>query len=123
MNEFFIEGTIVYDGLWAYLKCPEDIGVYYRTMVHRVFGEKLQNARGGPHITLVAGAYEDASSHPLWRTNEGKKLRFSYTHINNADGYWWLVIKDDFELRQFRINLGLNPELKYKFHLSFGTKT
>lgn len=120
MNEFRLTGKIRYGNSWAWVECPKDVGDYYCAMAKYVWGVKLSPPLNGPHISLVAGKYENAANHPNWASLQGCDISFTYLGLVHVKDYWWLKIGDDRELRQFRLELGLSPELKYPFHLTVG---
>lgn len=120
MNEFRLKGKIRYSNSWAWVECPKDVGDYYRAIAKQVWGITLNPPINGPHITLVAGKYEVPIHPELWRTREGDEVEFEYSGLVHVEDYWWLKIIEDSELRKFRTELGLSPELKYPFHLTIG---
>ncbi len=120
MNEFRLKGKIRYGNSWAWVECPKDVGAYYIAVAKMVWGIKLNPPLNGPHITLVAGKYEVPTHPELWGTLEGQEVEFEYSGLVHVADYWWLKIAEDSELRKFRTDLGLSPELKYPFHLTIG---
>jgi hypothetical protein len=120
VNHFRLTGKIRYGNSWAWVECPKDVGDYYVKVAKYVWGVTLSPPLNGPHITLVAGKYETASTHPLWGTREGDNICFAYAGLVHVKDYWWLKIVEDSELRHFRTELGLSEELKYPFHLTVG---
>jgi len=116
-----LTGTIRYGNSWAWVECPYDVGAYYRHIVKWLSGKQLSSPLNGAHITLVAGKYEaNASTHPMWRAHEGKPINFTYGVLSGIESYYWLTIEEDSELRNFRRELDLPPELKWPFHLTIG---
>jgi len=120
VNEFRLRGKLRYGNSWAWVECPKDVGDYYISVARWIWGVKLSPPLNGPHITLVAGKYENAATHPLWGSREGETVEFEYCGLVHVKDYWWLKICEDSELRKFRTDLGLSPELKYPFHLTVG---
>ena len=123
MTPFKLTGKIRYGNSWAWVECPKDVGDYYVSVVKWIWGIKLSPPLNGPHITLVAGRYENAHLHPLWRAYEGQEVEFAYSGLMYEGAYWWLRVFEDEQLRKFRLDLGLTPELKYPFHLTVGKDT
>lgn len=119
-NEFRLKGYVRYSKSWAWVECPKDVGDYYCAVVKWLWGIKLSPPLNGPHITLVAGKYEEANQHPLWGSMEGQEVEFEYSGLMYEQSYWWLRVIEDSELRKIRTDLGLTPELKYPFHLTIG---
>ena len=121
MQKFRLKGKIRFGNSWAWVECPKDVGDYYVSVVKWLWGIKLSPPLNGPHITLIAGKYEESVRlHPLWGAREGQEVEFEYSGMMYEQSYWWLRIVEDSELRKIRMELGLTPELKYPFHLTIG---
>jgi|15BtaG_2_1085339.scaffolds.fasta_scaffold09265_2 hypothetical protein len=114
-------GTIKYGSRWAIVLVESSILKYYRHLywITKSKTQKLNPGKREPHITLVAGDYETPSKPQYWGLYEGDTIEFEYSSPDNRDGMFWLPITCPM-LSEIRIELGLNPNLKFPFHLTFG---
>lgn len=110
-----------YHHKWLIGDCDEEIGRYYRWLIKSFrAATSLQAPLNGPHITVVAGKYEDNIRREYWYRHANKKVEFEYGPELETNGvYYWLPVKSLF-LSDIRLELGLFPLPKYPFHLTVG---
>ena len=85
-----------------------------------MYGIKCGGSRGGEHITVVAGKYDDVSLHDQWQMHHGERVTFNYSAPPiSKDGYFWLPVECQ-RLGEIRSELGLSGQPKYPFHLTVG---
>lgn len=109
-------GTLNYDNKWLVLNGPNSIAWYYSRMVEKLIWKKVSTPLHGLHVTVVAGKYQDVTSHSLWEKRQGQKVLFEYSSVIYTDGsYFWLKVKCD-ELNNIRRELGLSDEPFHPYH-------
>lgn len=113
-------GRIIYENRWCFVDCPKDIALYYQFVLNREFGIKINLPRNGPHITVIAGKYEDVSHLPNWRNDECLKIEIKYSILRNNGEYWWLKIENQNDLSKIRRQYDLSDTPKWPFHLTIG---
>lgn len=99
-------------GGWIFIEVDKSIILYY-SVIARKFGINL-NTTDDPHITVVAGKYEQAEDRGI-----PEKVEFRYGKAYYGDSYFWLDAECDWA-REFRIKNGLKPYPKYQFHITIG---
>ena len=58
----------------------------------------------------------------VWEKYDGQTVKFSYNPIvENDDKYFWLNVECDF-LFEIRLELGLERDPEFPFHLTIGNK-
>jgi len=111
---------------WLVIDCPEEIGKYYRHVMHvsshRCF--KLQRPYWGAHISVIRN--ETPPNPNLWRKYDGEKIVFQYgkyieTNYNDQrwKSFWWLDAQCERAL-DIREELGLQRNPHPQFHLTIG---
>ena len=124
----FSSGSLIYDpqslsvptpGLWwLILECSPDLGRYYRQMVFKYTGQKLQKPAWDTHISVVRG--EEPLKKELWGRKEIVEFSYDPKLLTN-DEYYWLEVKCD-RLLDIREELGLPRIPKIGLHLTIGRK-
>lgn len=76
----------------------------------------------GCHVTIVAGKYEQAQTHPLWMKYHKEIVDFEYDPIlKDADNTYWLEVHSQ-KLTQLRNELGLSDLPKWPFHITVANR-
>jgi len=124
MDSYESSGRLRYgrNTYWLVLDCDLGICEYYSHLynLHSHKTSKLQLPAHGAHITIVAGKYESAPSHPKWNAYQGEIVKFAYTPtVYNAGVYFWLRVNCP-RLSDIRQELGLSPQPYTPFHLTIG---
>lgn len=112
---------LYYPTWWLILKVDEDVCRYYRKLIHFYNRSlRLNPSKNDGHITILAGKYEKPVNKMLWGKYEGDKIEFSYnTEIKNDDEYYWMAVQCK-RIEEIRLELGLNPTIKWPWHLTIG---
>ena len=121
MKTYESTGKLKYKGNWLTLDCNNGIPRYYAWWINKVLGVKVTTPLHGAHITVVAGKYEDKTSHENWGKHQGKKIKFTYqeSSVLYNDHYWWLRVLCP-ELVEVRRELGLSDTPHHPYHLTIG---
>ena len=118
MSKYSAQGILQYkkDG-WLVLSTPKSICEYYKWWVEKFLWKKATLPLHGSHVTVIAGKYNDVSSHPCWQKYDGIKLSFYYDGViyNDDDGYFWIKVECP-ELAAIRQELGLPPQPFWPYH-------
>jgi len=119
-EKFYVgHGTLRYKGDWIIVEVPFSIVNYYKWWVEKFIWKKTSTSFHKPHITVLAGKHEKGlNKHPMWGKYEGAVVPFKYYSTVKTDEkgeYYWLLVECDF-LKKVRMELGLNPELKFPLH-------
>src|SRR5574337_958777 len=110
-------GTLRYSHSWLVVDCCNELARYYRRFIKR---KDLTAPPFGAHITVVAGSYEAIVNKEFWGRYDGSQIEFAYNpYTYYQDGWYWLEISCA-KLSAIRIELGLEPNLKWPFHLTIG---
>lgn len=96
---------------WVFIGADKSIVQYY-TWVLKRHGVVISPVQF-PHITVVAGKYEQVDVDPAGR------VEFSYGTVFTDEKYYWLEVSCPW-LHEFRKENGLNPNLKFDPHLTLG---
>jgi hypothetical protein len=106
-------GKVTHDGSWVFIEVDKSIRDYYCAVLNwlvapvRPFDE--------PHITVVAGKYEQLPSYDI----ELGTVEFKYSDLFTDGNYYWLDAQCEW-LHEFRVKNGLKPNLKYNPHITVG---
>lgn len=107
---------------WLVIDCDPEIGRFYRSLYTKFHYDTqfLQRPSWKEHITVVRN--EEPEDKSAWEKYNGQIVKFSYNPvIENDDKYFWLNVKCDF-LFEIRLELGLNKDPEFPFHLTIGNK-
>lgn len=111
----------MYGRNWALLLVDPNLLRYYRNLYWLTTYKcrRLNPGKRESHITLVAGTYESPVNPQKWGAYEGDAVEFQYDSPENSDGMYWLPVVCP-RLQAIREELGLRPNLKFPFHITFG---
>lgn len=119
MYPYEATGKLRYNGDWVLLDVHYSIAAYYRSIIRSLRWVVPTSSYHGDHITVVAGKYQKPLKNYGYR--DGERIRFTYGKVmTENNSYYWLEIVDDSELRDIRLNLGLEPTPFHPFHLTVG---
>lgn len=133
-------GTVVYDpyrggmknntNWWMVVEVPGEITDFYRSLVEKQYGMKLQQPAWGPHISIIRGEKPTEDKMNLWKKIHGKKVHFEYrpylryngdTQNNKHDtGTFWFIDVRCQEMVDIRAELGLPHD--WLFHITVGRR-
>lgn len=110
---------------WCIADVDDEICRYYRWWVYRRYMITLQKPSWGGHISIVRGEYIRDEFKPLWKSRQGKKVNFEYSHdVQTKDGVFWYVDVVCLEFNQIRQELGLDWKYAdggiFHFHITVG---
>lgn len=95
-----------------------DIAEYYRWMVLKRHGLRLQSTAFFPHITVVDGKVKNDIQHSNWNNHNKEVIEFEYNvDIVQHWKFWTLPVRSK-SLDLIRNELGLKSD--YDFHITFG---
>jgi hypothetical protein len=113
-------GTLRYSTHWLVVDTDLELIKYYRWWIKKERFVWVNTPMHGAHITVVAGKYEDVSSHPRWKAYDNQPITFQYSPIVECEeSYWWLTVYCE-RLSEIRRELGLSDLPKWQFHLTIG---
>lgn len=95
---------------WLHINPDGSISDYYLWVLKR-HGIVVKPA---PHITVVAGKYEQCK-----RVDLPNVVYFKYNNLETDGFYYWLNVSCDW-IPTFRESVGLNKYLKFAPHLTLG---
>ena len=98
---------------WVFISVDKSIADYYCSAA-KSFGINLKPT-DNPHITVVAGKYEQIENYDFKK----QKVEFKYGNLLTGGLYYWLEVDCEW-IHEFRESNGLKRELKYKPHISVG---
>lgn len=105
---------------WVILDCCPELIAYYRSLVLKLHGIKLQKPLWGPHISVVRG--DNPPNKEVWAKHTGKVIEFEYeSWIVDNGKHWWLEVECP-ELVALRLELGLPPKPDFDFHITLGAR-
>ena len=114
-------GKIEYRGTWIICAVSQTIMEYYHAMAKKhLHLPKLNKPYNAAHITVVAGKYEDLTTHSRWKLHQGREINIAYnSFLTEMGGYFWLEVVSP-ELTEIRRELGLTDIPKHPFHITIG---
>jgi hypothetical protein len=116
-------GKLVYFRNWAILECDTELQKYYQWWVLKNWGVRLQGSKFGPHISVIRGDVEQCdplAKEILWRQYENQFFEFIFEpNIRQGGDHFWVDAYCP-EIEKIRLELGLNPQPKYKLHFTIG---
>jgi hypothetical protein len=124
-KKYEFEGVVKYkeDG-WVIINAPLSVVNYYRWWVEKFIGKKTTTSWHSPHITVVAGKYENREQHKNWKMFHNKKVKVVYESEIYTDSDWffkgqyfWLRVESDI-IGTIRKELGLVPQPFHRPHLT-----
>ena len=101
------------------LEVSPTISDYYYWMVKKHLQlPKLNKPFNSPHVTVVAGKYEDATQNLLWGKHQGRNIDIAYnSFVEQHDTYFWLEVVST-DLMEIRRELGLTDTPKHPYHIT-----
>lgn len=112
---------LYYPNWWLVVKVNEDVCRYYRKLIH--FYNKplrLNPAKHGAHITIIAGKYEKPKFECFWNKYQNERINFRYNpEIKNNGEYYWMEVECE-RIEDIREEMGLNKKIIYPWHLTVG---
>lgn len=105
---------------WLIVSTPESIPRYYRHWVEKELGLSLNRPLWLSHVTVSRG---EVPTKPWnWRKHHDKVIEFVYSpEIKFSETYAWLTVESP-QLEEIRVELGLRPLPRVKFHLTLGNR-
>ena len=112
-------GRVNYQNGWVVLNVRYEILRYYKYVILKMTGKKINPPQHGAHVTIVAGKYHTVGHRAKWGKWQGKRLKFTYEpKIYCSPLYYWLKI-DCPEFLKIRRELGLDKPAQ-PWHLTIG---
>lgn len=121
---------------WIYLSCDEELGNYYRSLAkayllnlkcdyNNKMWPKLHQPTWRTHLSIVRlEDFESLSRETIfqyWNKWDGQEVEIEYMPGILSNGlYFWLSVKDNEQLSQIRLTLGLSKNPSYAYHITIG---
>jgi len=105
----------------VYLEYGEDVHQYYKWLIERRFGLKINKPLRPAHITIINDRVEDWTLYQQAKNRfNGIEIRASWSNEIRTNGkHWWLKVESEDALN-IRIASGFSKVPFHSFHLSIG---
>lgn len=113
MSIYSSTGKMWHDGSWVFIEVDKSIRDYYCTVLNWLVAPVRPFE--DPHITVVAGKYEQLPSYDI----QPEIVEFTYSDIITDGHFYWLTARCE-RLHEFRLENGLSRNLKYEPHITVG---
>lgn len=103
---------------WVFLSVEKELVNYYCWAI-RNLGVNIEPTRW-PHITVVAGKYEQLPSYDI---KLPKRVKIRYDGVIHEEGFYFWLVADCGWIHKFRRKNGLKPNLKFDPHITIGKRS
>ena len=106
---------------WAAAMLPSELTAFYRHLYFTQTGEALTAPMWRAHVSVIRG--EEPKNKGLWKKYHNQEFSLTYfpEAARGSDKYFWFPVESE-ELERVRLELGLRPQPKVKFHLTVGNR-